>query len=130
MHNLEKKDNIESNREKSCFFDKTERRMAMAVRIEKDETGMTAYIQGEIDHHSAKEIREAIDFAAESSLPERMVLDFKDVTFMDSSGIGLVMGRYKLVQSMGGELHLRNISSHIQKVMKLAGPAKLALIDK
>ncbi len=102
----------------------------MAVRIEKNENGMTAYIQGEIDHHSAKEIREAIDFAAESSLPELLVLDFKDVTFMDSSGIGLVMGRYKLVQSMGGELHLRNISSHIQKVMKLAGLDKLAVIDK
>ena len=132
MHKLGKKGNIEieSIREKSCFFDKIERRMEMAVRIEKDENSMTAYIQGEIDHHSATEIREAIDFAAESSLPGLLVLDFRDVTFMDSSGIGLVMGRYKLMQSMGGELHLKNISNHIQKVMRLAGLDKLAVIDK
>ena len=66
----------------------------------------------------------------ESSLPEILVLDFKDVTFMDSSGIGLVMGRYKLMQSMDGELRIQNVSSHMKKVMRLAGLDKLATFDK
>lgn len=78
----------------------------MPVRIENQDGIITAFIMGDIDHHSAKEIRETIDFSLESSLPEILVLDFKDVTFMDSSGIGLVMGRYKLMQSMDGELRI------------------------
>ena len=102
----------------------------MAVRIEQEETKMTAYLTGEIDHHNAKEIREAIDFSVESSLPDTLTLDFGEVTFMDSSGIGLVMGRYKLMQSVKGKLCLSHVSSHIQKVMKLAGLDKLASIEK
>ena len=102
----------------------------MPVRIENRDGIITAFIMGDIDHHSAKEIRETIDFSLESSLPEILVLDFKDVTFMDSSGIGLVMGRYKLMQSMDGELRIQNVSSHMKKVMRLAGLDKLATFDK
>ena len=102
----------------------------MPVRIENQDGIITAFIMGDIDHHSAKEIRETIDFSLESSLPEILVLDFKDVTFMDSSGIGLVMGRYKLIQSMDGELRIQNVSSHMKKVMRLAGLDKLATFDK
>ena len=102
----------------------------MPVKIENQEGIITAFIMGDIDHHSAKEIRETIDFALESSLPETLILDFKDVTFMDSSGIGLVMGRYKLMQSMNGQLRIQNVSSHMKKVMRLAGLDKLATFDK
>ena len=102
----------------------------MPVRIENQDGIITAFIMGDIDHHSAKEIRETIDFSLESSLPEILVLDFKDVTFMDSSGIGLVIGRYKLMQSMDGELRIQNVSSHMKKVMRLAGLDKLATFDK
>ena len=102
----------------------------MPVRIENQDGIITAFSMGDIDHHSAKEIRETIDFALESSLPETLILDFKDVTFMDSSGIGLVMGRYKLMQSMNGQLRIQNVSSHMKKVMRLAGLDKLATFDK
>lgn len=102
----------------------------MSVRIENQDGSITAYIAGDIDHHSAKEMREAIDFSLESSLPESLILDFKDVTFMDSSGIGLVMGRYKLMQSLKGELRIRNVSDHMKRVMRLAGLDKLATFDK
>ena len=102
----------------------------MAVRIEQEEHHMIAYLSGEIDHHSAKEMRETIDFSVESALPETLTLDFKDVTFMDSSGIGLVMGRYKLMQSMNGSVQVCNVSDHIRRVMRLAGLDKLAVIGK
>lgn len=102
----------------------------MAVRIEQEENRMIAYLSGEIDHHSAKEIRETIDFSAESALPEKLTLDFQGVTFMDSSGIGLVMGRYRLMQTMNGTLSVRNVSDHIGRVMKLAGLDKLAVIEQ
>ena len=54
---------------------------------------LTAFLSGEIDHHSAKTIREEIDLAVSEQIPKELWLDFRDVSFMDSSGIGLVMGR-------------------------------------
>jgi stage II sporulation protein AA (anti-sigma F factor antagonist) len=93
------------------------------------EESVTAYLAGEIDHHCARGIREEIDEAAQRMTPKELVLDFKDVTFMDSSGIGLVMGRYSLMQELEGKLHVVNLSSHIRKVMKLAGLDRLAVIE-
>jgi len=100
----------------------------MSVRIYLAEEILTAQLFGEIDHHSARRMREEIDSAADRARPERMVMDFRDVTFMDSSGIGLVMGRWALMREMGGELFLENMPGHIQKVMRLAGLEKLANI--
>ena len=102
----------------------------MPVQIQKNEDVMTAFLMGEIDHHNSKNIRESIDSSAQRLVPSLLLLDFKDVSFMDSSGIGLVMGRYKLMQSLGGMLRITNASSYIIKVMKLAGLDKLAVIEK
>ncbi len=101
----------------------------MSVRISMTDESMTAYLSGEIDHHSAKPIREEIDEAAERGKPRDMVLDFRDVSFMDSSGIGLVMGRYALMQELGGKLRTVNMSPHISKVMRLAGLDRLAVME-
>ena len=101
----------------------------MSVRIQNTENHMTAYLSGEIDHHSAKSLREEIDLATERAKPKRLSLDFSEVSFMDSSGIGLITGRYKLMQAMQGELHIANISPPMRKVMKLSGIDKLAILD-
>lgn len=101
----------------------------MSVQISLAEESVTAYLAGEIDHHCAKGLREEIDEAAQRVSPKELILDFKDVTFMDSSGIGLVMGRYSLMQELGGELHVTGLSTHIRKVMKLAGLDRLAVMD-
>lgn len=101
----------------------------MGVIIAGNEELLTANIVGDLDHHSAKEIREQIDRSIESTKPHRLVLDFKEVSFMDSSGIGLVMGRYKLMQELEGRVKITNTSSHIKKVMKLAGLDRLADFD-
>lgn len=101
----------------------------MSVRVYLTEENMTAYLIGEIDHHTAKAIREEIDDTAQRAQPGELILDFKDVTFMDSSGIGLVMGRYSLMQELGGVLRVANQSTHIKKVMKLAGLDRLAIME-
>lgn len=101
----------------------------MPTRIENTDGLMKAYLEGELDHHTAREMREAIDEAAGLTRPQKLVLDFRDVTFMDSSGIGLVMGRYKLLTSWGGKVSIANTSPHITKVMKLAGMERLASIE-
>ena len=70
----------------------------MSIKINVTGEVVTAYLCGELDHHTAKEMRESIDYAVELNMPSMLVLDFKDITFMDSSGIGLVMGRYRILK--------------------------------
>ena len=101
----------------------------MLVKITVSGEVVTAFLDGEIDHHTASVIRNEIDAAVEKNMPTLLVLDFRDVSFMDSSGIGLVMGRYKLLKPMGASLHVTNTSPQIGKVMKLAGLDRLAKLD-
>ena len=100
----------------------------MGVSIVAKGEVVTAYLDGEIDHQPAADLRATIDSAVEEHKPTLLVLDFKNVSFMDSSGIGLVMGRYKTVSEIGGELAIINTSPGIGKVMRLAGMERLAKI--
>lgn len=102
----------------------------MDVKIfpEIEERKLTAVIYGDIDHHTAKFIRGEIDAAIREHNPETLILDFKYVTFMDSSGIGLVMGRYKIMNELGGEVLTANPAPYIRKVMQLAGLHRLSRI--
>ena len=101
----------------------------MAVRIDTTGEVVTAYLSGEIDHHTAKEMRETIDEAVELNMPTLLVLDFKDVSFMDSSGIGLVMGRYRNLLKTGAELSIMGAPPNIAMMLKLGGIEKLAKIE-
>lgn len=91
---------------------------------------LIAMLDGEIDHHTAKGVREKIDSEIETNSPKILVLDFSDVTFMDSSGIGLIMGRYKLMKASGGEIRIKNPSPNTLRVLKLAGMDRLAKIER
>lgn len=101
----------------------------MAVRIDTAGEVVTAYLSGEIDHHTAKEMRETIDEAVELNMPTLLALDFSDVSFMDSSGIGLVMGRYRNLLKTGAELSIMGTPPNIAKMLKLGGIEKLAKIE-
>ncbi|MEG0898581.1 MAG: STAS domain-containing protein [Oscillospiraceae bacterium] len=97
----------------------------MSVSINIAQESITAYLSGEIDHHSAVEIRQNIDSAIEKNCPKELMLDFSGVTFMDSSGIGLVMGRYKLMSEINGSVTLTGMDKTTWKIMKLAGLDRL-----
>ena len=101
----------------------------MAVDITVKGEVVTALLSGEIDHHSAAGMRERIDSAIDSNMPSLLILDFGGVSFMDSSGIGLVMGRYRTLQKLGAKMHITGASPQIEKVMKLAGMSRLATIN-
>lgn len=101
----------------------------MSVKISAENNKITAFLSGEIDHHGASALREEIDYAIRENNPSELILDFSDVGFMDSSGIGLVMGRYKLMSEIGGTVSVNNPPMHIKKVMKLSGIDKLAKIS-
>ena len=98
------------------------------VELKQESKKLIALLSGEIDHHHAKEIREEIDYAVREQLPHTLILDFRRVTFMDSSGIGLIMGRSRLLEETGGYLEIHNPSQQIRKVLRLSGADRLAVI--
>ncbi len=103
----------------------------MPVILKSKDDVMAAFIKGDIDHHTVPEIRESIDDAILSKEGlSLLVLDFGDVSFMDSSGVGLVMGRYRIASARGITLRVDNLSERDFKVMKMSGIEKLAKINK
>ena len=102
----------------------------MSVEISVTGEVVTARLSGELDHHTAREMRSAIDSAIELNMPALLILDFSGISFMDSSGIGIVMGRYRILSKSGAELHITGASESIYKVMRLAGIERLASLEK
>ncbi|MGN0448531.1 MAG: anti-sigma factor antagonist [Acutalibacteraceae bacterium] len=102
----------------------------MAARILYKQREIQVFLDGEIDHHSASLIRVSIDEAVMRKRPALLVLDFDKVSFMDSSGIGLVMGRYKLMKTLGGKIRVQNLSPSAYRVMCLAGMERLGEIKQ
>lgn len=95
----------------------------MEVRKEKDL--LTVVLSGELDHHCAAKIREQLDRELEDERISRIIFDFDGVTFMDSSGIGMLMGRYKTVKGRGGSVQCKNVSSRVDKILEMAGLYKI-----
>ena len=85
---------------------------------------------GEIDHHSAVSVRHEIDNMLMMTRPQSLILDLSCVDFMDSSGLGLIMGRYSLVRELGGTLTLRSPTVAVTKILALAGMERIIKIEK
>ena len=86
-------------------------------------------LQGEIDHHSAVAVRSAIDSKLYELRPKHMVLDLSKIEFMDSSGLGLIMGRYALMQKLGGAFSVANPTERVKKIFELAGLGRIITIE-
>ncbi|MBQ9415179.1 MAG: STAS domain-containing protein [Clostridia bacterium] len=99
----------------------------MDVKTESAAYVTTVHLAGELDHHNAGPLRARVDEVIRMKRPKKLVLDFSGISFMDSSGIGFVMGRYKQMQSIGGELTVSGASPRMEKVMRLAGLERLPI---
>ncbi len=95
--------------------------------IEYADQILNVRLSGEIDQACAGVLRDEVDKAAESCLPQTLLLDLSGISFMDSSGIGFIMGRYRLMQTMRGELLVTGASPRIQRLMQLGGLDRLPL---
>ncbi len=100
----------------------------MVVETNFSQNILTAKLYGEIDHHQAPNIRQKIDALTESLRPSELHLDFSNVSFMDSSGIGLIMGRYRQVTLLGGILKVINVPSRLKKLISLSGIDSLGVL--
>ena len=100
----------------------------MKVDIRSEKGMAIAVLKGEIDHHSAKSAREQLDSFIINMQPDVLAMDMSGITFMDSSGIGLVMGRHKLMTELGGKCRVASPPAYILKVLRLSGIDKLCPI--
>ncbi len=98
------------------------------VEIYRENGTLTAQLSGELDHHRCSLIRKKIDACTELERPSVLCLDFKDVRFMDSSGVGLVMGRFRQMSLIGGKLRVVNVPEHIDKIFRLSGLERLGVL--
>lgn len=81
---------------------------------------LCAYLAGEIDHDAAQSLRIQLDDALISRAPRTLVLDFGGVGFMDSSGVGLILGRQRCARTLGGELRIQHAPEQLHRLLKLA----------
>ncbi len=102
----------------------------MAMEVQMNEDALSAKIAGEIDHHSAALMRAELDEKIRNLNPKKLSLDFSAVSFMDSSGIGFIMGRYKLMNEISGTVEVVNTPAPINKVLRLAGLDKIVNIKR
>ena len=91
---------------------------------------LTIILKGEIDHHLAKEIMREIGEKIDDYLPTACILDYKNVTFMDSSGIAVILFTLRKMRQMEGELRLQNLPANVEKVIRMAGIQKLITISE
>lgn len=89
--------------------------------FEEKDNLLLVRLSGEIDHHFASEVRDKIDKAIEACKKQNLALDFRGVTFMDSSGIGVVMGRYNKIKDLGGVTYVTGCNAYIDRILEMAG---------
>lgn len=102
----------------------------MNLQIELKNGVMTAVLRGDLDHHAADRLREQIDDTARKVKPRVLRLDFSGVPFMDSSGIGLILGRVRLVSLWNGRVAVSGLSPQLRRMAELSGIASLASLEE
>lgn len=100
------------------------------MKAYSSEGNLVVKLEGEIDHHSAKEIREGLDKMIAENKPKTLVLELSEIDFMDSSGLGLVLGRYRRLNEIGSKMLIKNPGERTEKIFAMAGVDKLIKIIK
>lgn len=95
------------------------------VNYETEDKLLLLEITEEIDHHVVEQIRRKADYEITRYMPRKVVFDFSHVTFMDSAGIGMLIGRYKSIRRIGGVAELINVKPSIEKIFEMCGLLKI-----
>lgn len=101
----------------------------MAVTCTGADREMVLTISGEVDHHGAGEIMREVDRQVDAQLPRRLALDLSGVTFMDSSGIAVILRAFRRVGELGGQMTVRNVPAQAGKVLRAAGLERIVKFE-
>lgn len=98
------------------------------MEYQVQENCLTIFLPKEVDHHNAENIRKTADSVIEKNHIKYVIFDFENTEFMDSSGIGAIMGRYRLIHLIGGEVWAVHTSERIRKILTMSGMTKIMQI--
>jgi len=91
------------------------------IEHQKQRNAVTVKLAGELDHNTALRIREDLDQLISDPHVKRLIFDMNELSFMDSSGIGMIIGRYKVMARRGGTVAVRANNSHVERIIELSG---------
>ena len=91
----------------------------------KEDKLLIVKIIAEIDHHTTEKLRRKIDNEITRYMPRKVIFNFDKVSFMDSAGIGMIIGRYKMMKLIGGTLEIQNASQNTKKILEMSGIMKI-----
>ena len=97
----------------------------MNINYKEKDKLLILEINEEIDHHMADKLRRDADYEIQRRSPKRIVLDFNSVSFMDSAGIGMVIGRYKTATMIGAKMEMVNVKENIKRIFEMTGVLKI-----
>ena len=102
----------------------------MQMKAYLSEDNLVVKLEGEIDHHSVAGVREELDRMIVENKPGTMILELSEIDFMDSSGLGLVLGRYRRLRETGARMFIKNPGVRTERILSMAGVDKLVKIIK
>ena len=102
----------------------------METEYLKENKVLILKIREELDHHTVEKLRRKADYEIERYIPRKVIFDFERVNFMDSAGIGMILGRYKNISILGGKLEVVNVSSQVIKILDMSGLSRLIEIKE
>ena len=99
----------------------------LEIHMQKENGGsvLVAALEGELDHHEAIYVRQVIDKELDKMAKPQLLFDLRDLTFMDSSGLGVILGRYKKIQARQGEIAIANVPSSVTRLFEMSGLHKI-----
>lgn len=102
--------------------------MSLEIDVKSKDHVLIIRLVGELDHHTAELVREQVEEKMESSEIQHILLNLEELTFMDSSGLGVILGRYKQIAQRGGQMIICAISPMVYRLFEMSGMFKILKI--
>ena len=97
----------------------------MIVEFNKEDKQLTFELTEDVDQHTVEKVRRKMDNEIKGYSPRKVVFDFSNISFMDSAGIGMVLGRYKLAKMLNGSLEIINVNKSMKKIFDMSGVSRI-----
>ncbi len=91
------------------------------MNIKKEGTYLVIDLEGEIDEHTCKQIKTSVDLEYDKTNTKNIVFNLKNISFLDSSGVGMILGRFKKVNDRGGQVYVTNVNEQVDRIFSMSG---------
>lgn len=103
--------------------------MSLQIELEQHRKALIVRLKGELDHHTAETVKARLEEAIGRGDFHHMILSLKDLAFMDSSGLGVILGRYKQITGKGGKMVVCDINPHMYRLFEMSGMFKIMAME-